>query len=133
MRTENQVALVKEFMLRIAPTTAWDAAHHLTQMAGHDPETIDDFRHRVAKTLARTTLEFASHMAAQFASYEYEALDAVEAQEAAAASQQKAQAAAEGILPEPSGLPAEPQSLRGLPPERINPGPPSSRTGRRGT
>jgi hypothetical protein len=83
VRTEDQVALVRQFMLRIAPVVV---RHTLARpYLGEEAEDV-----KPARMASKMTLEIASHMAAQFASFEYEALDEVVAQNAPPPDQQLA-------------------------------------------
>lgn len=66
----QQVALVKEFMLVIAPEVV---RHHLSQLRHQqlnpdlDDEGLSEY-HGLAETGARITLELAMHLAARYAS-----------------------------------------------------------------
>jgi hypothetical protein len=88
MNETDQVDLTKEFMLKIAATVTRSYASLLHQLATEDPEDAQELRRRTARMIARSTLEFASHLAASFASYEHETLEII-AQNTAAPQQQK--------------------------------------------
>jgi hypothetical protein len=83
---ETQVELTKIFMLKIAPTVTRSYASLLHQLVTEDLEDAEELRRRTARMIARSTLEFASHLAASFASYEHETLEII-AQDPAATHQ----------------------------------------------
>jgi hypothetical protein len=77
MNETDQVELTREFMLKIAPTVARSYASLLHQLVTEDPEDAEELRRRTARMIARSTLEFASHLSAQYASYEHETLEVI--------------------------------------------------------
>jgi hypothetical protein len=86
MNETDQVELTKEFMVKIAPVVTRSYASLLHQLVTEDPEDAEELRRRTARMIARSTLEFASHLAASFASYEHETLEII-AQDTAAPHQ----------------------------------------------
>lgn len=132
MKTEDQVELVKAFMLQIAGPVAEHCLRVFSVIPAQDAEEAHDIRRRISQCAGETTLEIASHLAAKFASYEYEALDFTATDTAAAAVHHETRT--EPAVPAgPNPVSEESPVVSDLPRERLEPSPPSSRTSRRGT
>ena len=131
MNIHEQVSLVRQFMLQVAP----EVARHCLQTFAHIPpadlDEARDIRRRIARCCSETTLEMASYLAGSYAQFEDETKEATQTVPAAQAGQPQAGGAAAPVQLSEAELPSEESNLPPLREGEGDPGASQARSRRR--